>query len=116
MMAFIGVRISWLMLARKRLLARLAFSADSLADGKLDGARDRLALQADHDAALSSSRLESSAAVRSATWSAIWLNSRASSAKLVIAIVRIQAGRGRRQSPRRRVPTLMLTRVGATPG
>jgi hypothetical protein len=31
MMAFIGVRISWLMLARKALLARLAASAASLA-------------------------------------------------------------------------------------
>ncbi len=31
MMAFIGVRISWLMLARKALLARLATSAASLA-------------------------------------------------------------------------------------
>jgi len=31
MMAFIGVRISWLMLARKALLARLAVSAASFA-------------------------------------------------------------------------------------
>jgi hypothetical protein len=31
MMAFIGVRSSWLMLARKALLARLADSAASLA-------------------------------------------------------------------------------------
>ena len=30
-MAFMGVRISWLMLARKSLLARLADSADSFA-------------------------------------------------------------------------------------
>jgi hypothetical protein len=33
MMAFIGVRISWLMLARKALLARLAASAAVAARG-----------------------------------------------------------------------------------
>jgi hypothetical protein len=94
------------MLARKRLLARLAFSADSLADGQLDGARDRLAPQADRDAALSSSRLESSAAVRSATWSAIRFRSCASFAKFV-RIARIQAGRGVAGVARRRVPALI---------
>ena len=41
MMPFIGVRISWLMLARNSLLARLAASAASLASSRAACARLR---------------------------------------------------------------------------
>jgi hypothetical protein len=40
-MAFIGVRISWLMLARKALLARVADSATSLASRSIRSPRLR---------------------------------------------------------------------------
>jgi hypothetical protein len=43
-MAFIGVRISWLMLARKALLARLASSAAALASSTARSASLRAAM------------------------------------------------------------------------
>ena len=45
MTPFIGVRISWLMLARNSLLARLAASAASLAADELGGPLGDLALE-----------------------------------------------------------------------
>ena len=45
MIAFIGVRISWLMLARKVLLARFAASAASLACASAISARRRIAIR-----------------------------------------------------------------------